>query len=433
MSEETGKLGGEKKTRRGKASAAGRWAKDETERIPDWDKEPVIRANRRFPSDERVGWADVPTGDLLNHILREDGLWKKQQREDGSLSLERGNPNFLSSAYGNMVAGLDAPLLNNRDPNAPLSRRETQPFTDPNMTGQFTPGSYTEPVPEELSAFDKMVQSQRDSINARRDAAISRIDDYKQFALGQLEADEKALFKQMDSQDQAFIGASKAADDQREADYQTMIAGLGGEEEAAMAYLAEMGVQSPAAYTTEPTNQGEALLGVSFAAGAEAGRQIDSTFQFAANQLRNIHASGFAQSNQDVLSNALSAASSVHQWVNDSMSKIDMAILQNEISEEEAAMQLQQVAAYAMQVAPMLNTDVATVIAANELNLLDDLAKFVWEEEPDELYLPYEVLGSNPNREDGLWPMSTLDDYEAYVGKAQDNAEQRILLNELGG
>lgn len=272
---------------------------------------------------------------------------------------------------------VDSPSL---QPNDPRLGRITGPFgaepRDPNQTGQFTP--YT----EEPSAIDQYYQLVEQSARDNAAAAQQSLKDYAEYGMAQLDADVLAFGEQVDEQQAAKIGLLQQSADQRKEDYTFMVESMGGEEAAAQTYLADMGIRDPAAFTQEPLNETQALLGTSYRSGAEAGLQIQSVLNFAADQIQNINMSNMTTSRANMLVNTALQAQSIQKWLNDSLLSIEMKKLEGKIEDEEQAKQNEAVAAYARALGGQLGLNADQVIAMDQFDILDDWANEMWK--PDE-------------------------------------------------
>ena len=272
---------------------------------------------------------------------------------------------------------VDPPSL---QPNDPRLGSITGPFgaepRDPNQTGQFTP--YT----EEPSAIDQYYQALEQTARDNAAAAQQSLRDYADYGMAQLDADTLAFGEQLDEQEAAKLGLLQQSADQREEDYVFMVESMGGEEAAAQTYLADMGIRDPAAFTQEPLNETQALLGTSYRSGAEAGLQIQNVLNFAADQIQNINMSNMATSRANMLVNTALQAQSIQRWLNDSLLNIEMKKLEGKIKDEEQARQNEMVAGYARALGGTLGLGVDEVIAMDQFDLLDDWANQMWK--PDE-------------------------------------------------
>ena len=274
---------------------------------------------------------------------------------------------------------VDPPSL---QPNDPRFGSITGPFgaepQDPNQTGQFT--SYTDT--EEPSAIDQYYQALEQTARDNAAAAQQSLRDYADYGMAQLDADVTAFGGQVDEQEAAKIGLLQQSADQRKEDYTFMVESMGGEEAASQAYLADMGIRDPAAFTQEPLNETQALLGTSYRSGAEAGLQIQSVLNFAADQIQNINMSNMSTSRANMLVNTALQAQSIQRWLNDSLLSIEMKKLEGKIEDEEQAKQMEAVAGYARSLGDTLGLGVDEVIAMDQFDLLDDWANQMWK--PDE-------------------------------------------------
>jgi len=383
-----------KRKRIGKASAAGRY--QETPRIPySWRGEAVPGQRIRQLNQDYKGTPTppgLPSGGVLEYILRPDGPWKRQQRADGSLSQERGNPNFLASAFGDMVGRMDDQVAP-RDPNARLSRRETTPYDDPWTTGQFTPGY--QPPPEEPDLWDQYHDLRESFVKEGAATARTTIKDYQDFGLEQLGLDESALGVQIEAREAQTIGLMQEQEEIRRADYDMLTEGQGGDVEAQNNYLAELGIDDPELFTTDPANESAALLGASYRAGAEVGRTIQHQVNFAANSIDSMVASGFSESRQELMFNVLEKNLALDTYVSENMAKIELMRMQKEIDDEQASDAAKMLADYAVELVPMLGLNANLIMAMEQYDLLDPFVDQLWA--PDEEQY-YSVDPMNPNQ-----------------------------------
>tara|TARA_B100000470_G_scaffold216250_1_gene199320 strand:+ start:149 stop:1459 length:1311 start_codon:yes stop_codon:yes gene_type:complete len=397
-------LGDSKPKRSGKASHSERRSRYKeskpTPRIPEhWRGEGIPGQKVRQLNQDYKGTPTppgLPSGGVLEYILRPDGPWKRQQRADGSLSQERGNPNFLASAFGDMVGRMDDQadrVVAPRDPNAPLSRRETTPYDDPWTTGQYTPGY--QPPPEERDLWDQYHDLQESFIKEGAATARTTIKDYQDFGLEQLGLDESALGVQIEAREAQTIGLMLEQEEIRNDDYEMLTEGQGGDVKAQNIYLAELGIDDPELFTTDPANESAALLGASYRAGAEVGRTIQHQVNFAANSIDSMIASGFSQSRQDLMFNVLEKDLALDRYVSENLAKVELARMQKKIDDEEASDAAKAVADYAVELVPMLGLNANLIMAMEQFDLLDPFVDQLWA--PDEEQY-YSVDPMNPNQ-----------------------------------
>ena len=389
-----------------------------TPAIPEhWRGEGLTGRKIRQLNQDYKGTPTPPglqSGGVLEYILRPDGPWKRQQRADGSLSQERGNPNFLASAFGDMVGRMDDQVAQvaPRDPNAPLSRREITPYDDPWTTGQFTPGY--QPPPEEPDLWDQYHDLQESFIKEGAATARTTIKDYQDFGLEQLGLDESALGVQIEAREAQTIGLMQEQEETRRADYDMLTEGQGGDVEAQNIYLAELGIDDPELFTTDPANESAALLGASYRAGAEVGRTIQHQVNFAANSIDSMVASGFSESRQELMFNVLEKNLALDTYVSENMAKIELMRMQKEIDDEEASDAAKMLADYAVELVPMLGLNANLIMAMEQYDLLDPFVDQLWA--PDEEQY-YSVDPMNPNQtlaNDQI--ESNLDIYKKFLG-----------------
>ena len=377
-----------KRKRIGKASAAGRYREPKpASRIPDhWRGEGIPGQKIRQLNQDYKGTPTppgLPSGGVLEYILRPDGPWKRQQRADGSLSQERGNPNFLASAYGDMVERMDDQVAL-RDPNAPSRRREITPYDDPWTTGQFTPGY--QPPPEEPDLWDEYHDLQESLIKEGAATTRTTIKDYQDFGLEQLGLDESAFGVQIDKEEAQTVGLMQEQEEIRKADYEMLTEGQGGDVSAQNIYLAELGIDDPELFTTEPANESTALLGASYRAGAEVGRVIQHQVNFAANSLNSIVASGFSQSRQDLMFNVMQQGVALDRYVSENLAKVELARMQKRIDDEQAADEAKALADYAVELVPMLGLNANLIMALEKHDLLKPFVDQLWAPDEEQYY-----------------------------------------------
>ena len=233
-----------------------------------------------------------------------------------------------------------------------------------------------------MSALDQYYQALEQTARDNAAAAQQSLRDYADYGMAQLDADVSAFGEQLDEQEAAKIGLLQQSADQRKEDYTFMVESMGGEEAAAQAYLADMGIRDPAAFTQEPLNETQALLGTSYRSGAEAGLQIQSVLNFAADQIQNINMSNMSTSRANMLVNTAMQAQSIQKWLNDSLLSIEMKKLEGKIEDEEQAKQMEAVAGYARALGGQLGLNADQVIAMDQFDILDDWANEMWK--PDE-------------------------------------------------
>ena len=233
-----------------------------------------------------------------------------------------------------------------------------------------------------MSALDQYYQAVEQTARDNAAAAQQSLRDYADYGMAQLDADVSAFGEQLDEQEAAKIGLLQQSADQRKEDYTFMVESMGGEEAAAQAYLADMGIRDPAAFTQEPLNETQALLGTSYRSGAEAGLQIQSVLNFAADQIQNINMSNMTTSRANMLVNTALQAQSIQKWLNDSLLSIEMKKLEGKIEDEEQAKQMEAVAGYARALGGQLGLNADQVIAMDQFDILDDWANEMWK--PDE-------------------------------------------------
>ena len=233
-----------------------------------------------------------------------------------------------------------------------------------------------------MSALDQYYQALEQTARDNAAAAQQSLRDYADYGMAQLDADVSAFGEQLDEQEAAKIGLLQQSADQRKEDYTFMVESMGGEEAAAQAYLADMGIRDPAAFTQEPLNETQALLGTSYRSGAEAGLQIQSVLNFAADQIQNINMSNMTTSRANMLVNTALQAQSIQKWLNDSLISIEMKKLEGKIKDEEQAKQMEAVAGYARALGGQLGLNADQVIAMDQFDILDDWANEMWK--PDE-------------------------------------------------
>ena len=233
-----------------------------------------------------------------------------------------------------------------------------------------------------MSALDQYYQALEQTARDNAAAAQQSLRDYADYGMAQLDADVSAFGEQLDEQEAAKIGLLQQSADQRKEDYTFMVESMGGEEAAAQAYLADMGIRDPAAFTQEPLNETQALLGTSYRSGAEAGLQIQSVLNFAADQIQNINMSNMTTSRANMLVNTALQAQSIQKWLNDSLLSIEMKKLEGKIEDEEQAKQMEAVAGYARALGGQLGLNADQVIAMDQFDILDDWANQMWK--PDE-------------------------------------------------
>jgi len=233
-----------------------------------------------------------------------------------------------------------------------------------------------------MSALDQYYQALEQTARDNAAAAQQSLRDYADYGMAQLDADVSAFGEQLDEQEAAKIGLLQQSADQRKEDYTFMVESMGGEEAAAQAYLADMGIRDPAAFTQEPLNETQALLGTSYRSGAEAGLQIQSVLNFAADQIQNINMSNMTTSRANMLVNTALQAQSIQKWLNDSLLSIEMKKLEGKIEDEEQAKQMEAVAGYARALGGQLGLNADQVIAMDQFDILDDWANEMWK--PDE-------------------------------------------------
>ena len=269
--------------------------------------------------------------------------------------------------------------------------------------------------------YDLVEQSTRDNAATARQS----LKDYAEYGMAQFDADALAFGEQVDEQEAAKIGLLQESADQRKDDYDFMVQSMGGAEAAAQTYLADMGIRDPAAFTQEPLNETQALLGTSYRAGAEAGLQIQSVLNFTANQIQNINMSNMTTSRANMLVNTALQASSIQKWLNDSLLTIEMKKLEGKIKDEEQAKQLQAVAGYAKALSGSLGLGADEVVAMDQFDLLDDWANQMWKpDEPQATMMNYFTGQELPNQE-------VLDQLKAFQ-MVLDIQEQQMLNQELG-
>lgn len=315
---------------------------------------------------------------------------------------------------------VDPPSL---QPNDPRSGRITGPFgagpRDPNQTGQFTP--YT----EEPSAIDQYYQLVEQSARDNADAAKQALKDYAEYGMAQFDADVLAFGEQVDEQEAAKIGLMQQSADQRKDDYDFMVESMGGEVAAAQTYLADMGIRDPSAFTQEPLNETQALLGTSYRSGAEAGLQIQGVLNFAADQIQNINMSNMATSRANMLVNTALQASSIQKWLNDSLLAIEMKKLEGKIKDEEQAKQNEAVAGYARALIGTIGLDVDQQLAMDHFGLLDDWANQMWKPDEAQPMMMNPLTGQTlPNEE----VLQQLKAFKLWL----EGQEQYKLNEELG-
>ena len=233
-----------------------------------------------------------------------------------------------------------------------------------------------------MSALDQYYQALEQTARDNAAAAQQSLRDYADYGMAQLDADVSAFGEQLDEQEAAKIGLLHQSADQRKEDYTFMVESMGGEEAAAQAYLADMGIRDPAAFTQDPLNETQALLGTSYRSGAEAGLQIQSVLNFAADQIQNINMSNMTTSRANMLVNTALQAQSIQKWLNDSLLSIEMKKLEGKIEDEEQAKQMEAVAGYARALGGQLGLNADQVIAMDQFDILDDWANEMWK--PDE-------------------------------------------------
>lgn len=276
-----------------------------------------------------------------------------------------------------------------------------------------------------MSALDEYYQALERSARDNAAAAQQQLRDYADYGMAQLDADTLAFGEQLDEQEAAKLGLLQQSADQREEDYVFMVESMGGEEAAAQTYLADMGIRDPAAFTQEPLNETQALLGTSYRSGAEAGLQIQNVLNFAADQIQNINMSNMATSRANMLMTTAMQAQNIQRWLNDSLLNIEMKKLEGKIKDEEQARQNEMVAGYARALSGTLGLSAGQVIAADQFDLLDNWANQMWKPDEPQPTMINALSGQElPNQE-------VLDQLKAFQ-MLLDIQEQQMLNQELG-
>lgn len=276
-----------------------------------------------------------------------------------------------------------------------------------------------------MSAIDKYYNALEQSARDNAAAAQQSLRDYADYGMAQLDADVTAFGGQIDEQEAAKLGLLQQSADQRKEDYAFMVESMGGEEAAAQTYLADMGIRDPAAFTQEPLNETQALLGTSYRSGAEAGLQLQSILNFASNQIQNINMSNMSTSRASMLVNTSLQAQSIQRWLNDSLNAIEMKKLEGKIEDEEQAKQNEAVAGYARALGGQLGLNAEEVLAMDQFDLLDNWANEMWKPDETGPMMVNPLTGeSAPNEE-------VLDQLRAFK-LWLEGQEQYKLNEELG-
>jgi hypothetical protein len=337
-------------------------------------------------------------------------------------TLGRGAADGYAGTVKRFTDMVDGPRYAPNDPRG-YSQATGQTQTGPWSSGQFTAGY--QPPPEEPDLWDQYHDLQESFIKEGAETARTTIKDYQDFGLEQLGLDESALGVQIEAREAQTIGLMQEQDEIRRSDYDMLTEGQGGDVEAQNNYLAELGIDDPELFTTDPANESAALLGASYRAGAEVGRTIQHQVNFAANSIDSMVASGFSESRQELMFNVLEKNLALDTYVSENMAKIELMRVQKEIDDEEASDAAKMLADYAVELVPMLGLNANLIMAMEQYDLLDPFVDQLWA--PDEEQY-YSVDPSNPNQM--LANDEIKSQFDIY-GKKLDNIKKEEELRGL--
>ena len=359
----------------------------------------------RTPRGQREGWTTTVPADWQTSYTDEEIV------TPGIMgTLGRGAADGYAGTVKRFTDMVDGPRYAPNDPRG-YSQAPGQTQTGPWSSGQFTAGY--QPPPEEPDLWDEYFDFQEKFIKEGAETTRTTIKDYQDFGLEQLGLDESALGVQIDEREAQTVGLMQEQEEVRRADYEMLTEGQGGDVSAQNIYLAELGIDDPELFTTEPANESTALLGASYRAGAEVGRVIQHQVNFAANSLNSIVASGFSQSRQDLLFNVMQQGVALDKYVSENLAKVELARMQKKIDDEQAADEAKALADYAVELVPMLGLHANLILAMEKYDILDPFVDQLWA--PDEEQY-YSVDPMNPNQElsnDQI--ASNLDIYKKFL------------------
>ena len=341
----------------------------------------------RTPRGQREGWTTTVPADWHSSYTDEEIV------TPGIMgTLGRGAADGYAGTVKRFTDMVDGPQYAPNDPRG-YSQAPGQTQTGPWSSGQFTAGY--QPPPEERDLWDQYHDLRESFIKEGAATARTTIKDYQDFGLEQLGLDESALGVQIEAREAQTIGLMLEQEEIRNDDYEMLTEGQGGDVKAQNIYLAELGIDDPELFTTDPANESAALLGASYRAGAEVGRTIQHQVNFAANSIDSMIASGFSQSRQDLMFNVLEKDLALDRYVSENLAKVELARMQKKIDDEEASDAAKAVADYAVELVPMLGLNANLIMAMEQFDLLDPFVDQLWA--PDEEQY-YSVDPMNPNQ-----------------------------------
>ena len=314
------------------------------------------------------------------------------------------------------------------------------PSIDPWMTGQFTPGSADVKNPwgksegevdKDVSKFEQQIQTFRDRLTEQAEETIAGIKEYRETGLQNLNRNKRILRDQYSRQDKLWADLTELSRESRIDNNTLLEEGYADEVDRTNAYLTSMGVKNPTVFTDKPKNATEAQVQATFLAGAETAREIDLTRQFARESLQNINMTGFSTAQSELVVNATQQLGDVAKWLKEGMWKIDDAVMEKEMTEEQAATDALELANYAHIISNELGTSLDTTFAAMKMGVLGKYMDHVWE--PDEMYFPAAAWLGEGWPEDVKLPMDVILDIQKANLNKQEMEEAVLRMREIYG
>jgi len=313
------------------------------------------------------------------------------------------------------------------------------PSIDPWMTGQFTPGSADVKNPwgksegevdKDVSKFEQQIQTFRDRLTEQAEETIAGIEEYRETGLQNLNRNKRILRDQYSRQDKMWADLTEMSRESRIDNNTLLEEGYADEVDRTNAYLTSMGVKNPTVFTDKPKNATEAQVQATFLAGAETAREIDLTRQFARESLQNINMTGFSTAQSQLVVNATQQLGDVAKWLKEGMWKIDDAVMEKEMTEEQAATDALELANYAHIISNDLGIALDTTFAAMQTGVLGKYMDNVWQ--PDEMYFPAAGwLGETWG--DMQLPMDVILDIQKANLNKQQMEEAVLRMREIYG
>lgn len=239
---------------------------------------------------------------------------------------------------------------------------------------------------KDISKFEQQIQTFRDRLTDQAEETIAGIEEYRQTGLQNLSKNKRNLRAQYSRQDKLWADQIEINSKRREDDELLVEEGYEDEVDQTNAYLTSMGVKNPTVYTDKPKNATEARVQATFLAGAQTLRAMDLTRQFARESLQNINMTGFSTAQSQLIVNATQQLGDVAKWLKDGMWKIDDAVMEKEMTEEQAANDALELANYAHIISNDLGIALDTTFAAMQTGVLGKYMDNVWQ--PDDQYFP---------------------------------------------